>query len=71
VKKVAKRLFLLKVLKSYNAPTQDLKVFFTYVSLDQHLNTVPSYDMATKSRNSPHMILKESRNELSVQSTLK
>ena len=31
VKKAAKRLFLLKVLKSYNAPVQDLKLFYTSV----------------------------------------
>ena len=31
VKKAAKRLFLLKVLRSYNAPIQDLKLFYTSV----------------------------------------
>ena len=29
MKKAAKRLFLLEVLKSYNAPVQDLKLFYT------------------------------------------
>lgn len=32
MKKAAKRLFLLKVLKSYKAPTQGLKVFYTSVT---------------------------------------
>ena len=31
VKKAAKRLFLLKVLKIYNAPVQDFKFFYTSV----------------------------------------
>ena len=31
VKKAAKRLFLWKVLKSYNAPTQDFRVFYIYI----------------------------------------
>ena len=31
VKKAAKCLFLLKVLKSYNAPTQDLNFFYIYI----------------------------------------
>ena len=38
VKKVAKRLHFLKILKGYNAPREDLKTFYTFRQSDQSWN---------------------------------
>ena len=53
VKNAAKRLYILKILKGYNAPREDLKTFYISAISDQSWNMGPKSGMGVGQRNNP------------------
>ena len=61
IKKAAKRLYLLKVLKSYGTPEKDLMAFYTSVIRSVLWSTEHKFGTAVLVVNNNAMILRESR----------